>query len=246
MTACRILIDPEPAPGVWNMAVDELLLESAIESGVCSVRVYRWAEPTVSLGHFQNAAAITGELAALPLVRRLSGGGAILHHHELTYSCAVPSGHAAIRNPTDLYETAHAAIIRVLAGIGIAAQMRGDTQAGDESAFLCFSRGDPRDVVLHGHKIVGSAQRRRRGAVLQHGSVLLKASEFAPDYPGLLDLAGELESSSQLLESIVNVLAGELAESQGVEELTPIERQRVAKLEIAAKQLVHATHSIRL
>lgn len=231
MTTCRILIDPEPAPGVWNMAVDELLLESAIEAGTCNVRVYRWSEPTVSLGHFQNAAGISGELAALPRVWRLSGGGAILHHHEITYSCAVPTGHPAIRNPTDLYQTAHAAIIRVLSQFGVAARMRGDARSGDESAFLCFSRGDPRDIVLQGHKIVGSAQRRRRGAILQHGSVLLKASEFAPEYPGLLELAGALESLDRMAEWIANALAGQLAESRRVAELTPVERRRVAELE---------------
>lgn len=212
------------------MAVDEFLLESAIESGACSVRIYRWREATVSLGHFQSADAIqeNPRLAGLPVVRRLTGGGAILHHHEITYSCAIPAGHPAVRNPTDLYGTAHRAIIRVLAESSVPAEMRGSTGAGDESAFLCFSRGDPRDIVLAGHKIVGSAQRRRRGAVLQHGSVLLKASEFASEYPGLVELAGWDGPPADLDGRIAHTLASTLAGSRSVEALTGFERQRVA------------------
>ena len=240
MTSCRMLIDAEPATGGWNMAVDELLLELAIESAVCSVRLYSWIEPTLSLGHFQNAkdAAVDQRLAGLPVVRRLSGGGAILHHHELTYTCAVPAGHAAIENPTDLYETAHGEIVRVLSEFGIATRLRGDVRSGDESAFLCFSRGDPRDIVLEGHKILGSAQRRRRGAVLQHGSLLLQASEFAPCYPGLGDLAGWSERPPELGRRIADALAGALARSPTVEDLSPTERTRVRELELASAERV--------
>jgi lipoate-protein ligase A len=228
---CRILIDAEPAAGAWNMAVDEFLLELAIEAGTCGIRTYQWREPTVSLGHFQSADSVgdNPRLAGLPVVRRLSGGGAILHHHEVTYSCAVPAGHPAIRNPTDLYETAHAAVIRVLAEAGVTVGMRGEVGSGDEAAFLCFSRGDPRDIVLQGQKIVGSAQRRRRGAVLQHGSVLLQASEFAPEYPGLVELAGWERPASELAARIAHALAGALSESGSVEELRPEERRRVGE-----------------
>lgn len=246
MTSCRMLIDVEPATGSWNMAVDELLLESAIESAVCSVRLYSWIQPTLSLGHFQDAEGAVGDrrLAGLPVVRRLSGGGAILHHHELTYSCAVPAGHAAIENPTDLYETAHAAIIRVLSEFGITTRMRGDVTSGEESAFLCFSRGDPRDIVLEGHKIVGSAQRRRRGAVLQHGSLLLRASEFAPGYPGLSDLADGSELPPELARLFADALAGALARSPTVEDLSPSERARARVLELSSAKRVQVMRAI--
>lgn len=222
------------------MAVDELLLESAIDSAACSVRVYSWMEPTLSLGHFQGAegGVCDSRLAALPVVRRLSGGGAILHHHEVTYSCAVPAGHVAIRNPADLYEVAHAAIIGVLSESGVLARMRGDVDAGDESAFLCFSRGDPRDIVLDGQKIVGSAQRRRRGAVLQHGSLLLRASEFAPEYPGLADLVDWPLPLSELAGLIANALAAALAVSPTVEDLTESERSRARALETVSAEQV--------
>jgi lipoyl(octanoyl) transferase len=190
MGTVRVVIESEPQDGVRNMAVDEALLEAALERGQCAVRWYRWSGPTVSLGYFQPAEAaetIPG-LAGLPIVRRLTGGGAILHHHEWTYSCAVPPGNPLAENPPQIYDRVHEQIMAALAEQGIRSTLRGEALAEREGTFLCFGRGDPRDIVLAGHKILGSAQRRRRGAVLQHGSLLLHRSEHAPQFPGLVDL----------------------------------------------------------
>jgi lipoate-protein ligase A len=175
------------------MAVDEALLEAALERDECTVRWYRWSTATVSLGYFQAAEAALAipELAGLPMVRRLTGGGAILHHHEWTYSCSVPAAHPLAEAPTRLYGLVHERVVRALAEQGIRAALRGQALAEREGTFLCFGRGDPRDVVLNGHKILGSAQRRRRGAVLQHGSLLVRHSEHAPQFPGLVDLDPE-------------------------------------------------------
>ena len=192
MFACRTILETVPGGGAWNMAVDETLLESAANAGTCTVRWYTWAEATLSLGYFQPEAGATGDprLSGLPRVRRLSGGGAILHHHELTYSCAVPRTHPLANSPHDMYLAVHSRIISVLAAQGIDCALRGAprTVAGAEE-FLCFRRGHELDVVLDGHKVLGSAQRRRRGAVLQHGSLVLRRSEYAPEFPGLFDLA---------------------------------------------------------
>jgi lipoate-protein ligase A len=191
--ACHVIIEPAPAPGAWNMAVDEALLEAAIAEQRCTLRWYQWSEPTLSLGYFQGADARPADplLAGLPLVRRLSGGGAILHHHELTYSCAIPAGHPLAANPHDIYIAVHERIIAVLGEWGISAALRGTSFGKDlpEEAFLCFSRGDECDVVLAGFKVLGSAQRRRKGAILQHGSLVYRRSEFAPQFPGLFELA---------------------------------------------------------
>jgi lipoyl(octanoyl) transferase len=193
MGTCRLVIEPEPQSGVRNMAVDEALLEAALERGQCTVRWYRWESATVSLGYFQQpeAAVAIPRLQRLPVVRRLTGGGAILHHLEWTYSCAVPPDHPLARTPLRIYELVHGRIIAALANRGVSSALRGSRISGAEGTFLCFGRGDPRDVVLDGQKIVGSAQRRRRGAVLQHGSLLLRRSEFAPEFPGVLDLVPE-------------------------------------------------------
>jgi len=191
----RLLVEVEPRSGAWNMAFDEALLEAAVGCGETTLRIYRWSEPTLSLGHFQRSASadLPELLRGLPRVRRLSGGGAILHDREWTYSCAVPKGHRLTARPELLYDAVHAALVRAFARKGIVARPRGIRNRAADAAFLCFLRGDERDLIVGDYKAVGSAQRRRRGAVLQHGSVLLRASPFAPGVPGLLDSA---ESSS--------------------------------------------------
>lgn len=189
---CRLLFDSEPQTGVWNMALDEALLEAAARRGESILRLYRWSEPTLSLGYFQKIlpADLSEALRSLPRVRRLSGGGAILHHFEWTYACAIPRTHPLAKKTEKLYEVVHTALIRSLSNLGVHASLRGESTA--DAPFLCFLRGDPRDVVVAGQKVAGSAQRRRRGAVLQHGSILLRRSPFAPAVPGIVDLAPQL------------------------------------------------------
>lgn len=194
----RLLIEEQPRSGEWNMAFDAALLEGALARSETILRIYRWSKPTLSLGHFQKN--IPADLSVspsppppLPVVRRLSGGGAILHHHEWTYSCAVPAGHPLARRGTILYEVVHAALVGALRQLGIEARLRGETSPANP--FLCFLRGDARDVMVTGHKIAGSAQRRRRGAVLQHGSVLLRVSEFVPSIMGVFDLVGNTDKN---------------------------------------------------
>jgi lipoyl(octanoyl) transferase len=188
----RVIVEPEPASGAWNMAVDEVLLESALRGGICTLRWYRWREPTLSLGYFQSTddPLIDDRFTGLPVVRRLSGGGAILHDRELTYSCALGPGHPLATEPGALYTAMHAAIITDLARVGVNVAPRGIADKGLDANFLCFSRGDANDLVIAGHKVLGSAQRRRRGAVLQHGSLLLERSPVAPEYPGITELSG--------------------------------------------------------
>ncbi len=124
MGTVRVVIESEPQTGVRNMALDEALLEGALERGECTVRWYRWSAATVSLGYFQaaDAAHTIAELSGLPIVRRLTGGGAILHHHEWTYSCTVPPGHPLAESPTSIYGRVHEQVVR---GAGRAGDPRG-------------------------------------------------------------------------------------------------------------------------
>ncbi|MFN0056613.1 MAG: biotin/lipoate A/B protein ligase family protein [Planctomycetales bacterium] len=223
------MIDPAPGSGSWNMGVDALLLESAVESEVCSLRFYGWDQPTLSLGYFQesNPGAIPDELADLPVVRRLSGGGAIVHDQELTYSCALPARHPLSSAPRELYTHVHKLVMGVLAGFGIAAQLRGEGSPEKAAEFLCFGRGDDFDLVVQGHKVLGSAQRRRKGAILQHGSLVLRGSRRTPQLPGLWDLTQKrllpLELADQLSQAIGSLLASHLRLAQ----LTPAESRHV-------------------
>ena len=233
-TRCRIIVDPEPNSASWNMAVDEALLETAIHEDCSTVRVYRWSEPSVSLGYFQKPqlSPTNTQLASLPMVQRLSGGGAILHHHELTYSCAIAANHALARSPHELYTHIHDRVIEFLSRKGIDAALRGEHQQSDENQFLCFGRADARDIIFRGHKILGSAQRRRRGAVLQHGSLLLKQSEFAPQFPGLLDLADQIPIHEDWLDEFAATIGCIFAEGTVHSLLTPDEFKRAGDLEV--------------
>lgn len=193
---CRLLVDP-PAAGDWNMALDETLLEWAIDRAECCWRFYQWARPTLSLGYFQDYALRAGHAPSrdCDVVRRLTGGGAILHDAELTYSLAVPPGHALAAQRDRLYAQVHASMVEGLADLGLQAAQYGDRPAirKGEEPFLCFLRRTTADVVVVAPddpagdrgKIAGSAQRRRRGAVLQHGSLILARSDRAPEIAGL-------------------------------------------------------------
>jgi lipoate-protein ligase A len=216
-----VLLNIETAPrsGSWNMATDEYLLEAALTGGLKAVRMYRWNEPTVSLGYFQDSddQALSTTFKNLAAVRRLSGGGAILHHHELTYSFILPSDDPLTCEPTELYGRVHHAIIDLLREFGVDCAMRGEDDAKSDEAFLCFIRGDRHDIHCKGHKVVGSAQRRRKGAVLQHGSILLEHSPYAPEILGLRDLSDGLRTSrpSSQIDDLETKLGSAIAETLG-------------------------------
>ena len=228
---CRVLLENEPRDGRWNMAVDEALLESALERGISTLRWYRWSEPTVSLGYFQDsqAAGRDERLVGLSAVRRLSGGGAILHHHEWTYTLAVPADHPLAEVPGALYDGVHERILAVLGRRGIEARLRGDSHRAEAEPFLCFARGDARDIVLDGHKIVGSAQRRRRSAILQHGSILLGRSRHAPEFPGIVDLRPRARINDTFAADLAEGV-GRLFEAADPSQLTADEHARAEVL----------------
>ena len=170
--------------GPTHMAADEVLLEAA-GRGAAALRFYTWAEPTLSLGYFQPAAGRDRPpLAALPWVRRSTGGAGIVHHHELTYAFALPAG--AARSAADPWVCRFHRLVRAaLADRGVAARLVvcGEEQKRDD--VLCFLHHTPGDLAVGGSKIAGSAQRKLRGALLQHGSILLRRSPSDPELPGV-------------------------------------------------------------
>ncbi len=219
------------------MAVDEALLESAVAGGLSTVRWYRWKRATLSIGYFQTLTAALGEIRfrELPVVRRLTGGGAIIHHHELTYSCTLPAAHALARDARELYLMVHQRIIEVLTGFGYAATLRGKTEPARSQEFLCFGRGDDFDVVMGEHKVLGSAQRRRKGAVLQHGSLVLQRSEWAGEFPGLFD-CGEFKVPETALLARLSSATAELFSAKVIScSISNDERDRAAQM--AAKSV---------
>ncbi len=250
MDELRLIIDP-PLSGPMNMALDEALLESAANNGIATLRLYQWSEPTLSLGYFQVTTERESHQPSLacPLVRRASGGGAILHHRELTYSIALPEISSSDTTSGRLYETVHNSIIVLLGELGISSALF-RTGAPCETAqqrtgrepFLCFQRRTCFDIVSSGAKIVGSAQRRRRGGVLQHGSILLSRSEFAPELLGIEQIAGKSITIAQLIEFWPPRLAGCLDRSITADSLTSAElssTETLCRERFAASNWVH-------
>lgn len=236
----RLILD-SPAEGPRNMAVDEVLLHDAAENGIATLRFYQWSEPTLSLGYFQHVIDRCQHAASrdCAIVRRQTGGGAILHDRELTYSMALPPAHPLARTPIRLYEGVHDALIAALQDWlrpgehtwAIERLTNVPAAARQPDPFLCFQRRSNGDVLLvrrtsgnplcrfdatagehRTFKLIGSAQRRFRGAILQHGSLLLEQSAFAPELAGWLNLVGTRlpadELADVLAEKIGLVLGG--------------------------------------
>ena len=235
MTAhVQLILDELPHPGVWNMAVDAALLEESLRNGTVFVRLYRWSEPTVSLGYFQKPVERESDprISHLPSVRRLSGGGAILHDKEQTYSCVLPPGHTLAEQPSRLYDLIHSLVVGLLREQGVDVQPRGHDSKSAIEPFLCFLREASPDLVVLGHKVLGSAQRRRRGAVLQHGSLLLKASEFAPDLLGLHDLFATFHWSTDDAKELGRRITRVLGDALEIVELPQSVRSAASAVEI--------------
>ncbi|VAX35847.1 Lipoate-protein ligase A [hydrothermal vent metagenome] len=232
-SSVRVIIDTTPHSGQWNMACDETLLISACDNNLCTFRWYLWEEATLSLGYFQKVEPSffkNDRWATLPKVKRLSGGGAILHHHEITYSCALPATHPLAENPAKLYQKIHEQIIATLKKEGIQLHLRGEGKVTPHDPFLCFQRGDANDVIFEKHKVLGSAQRRRRGALLQHGSLLLSKSKWAPEIPGILDLVSLGFDSHKLLEKLAQATVPILGEPDFEQPVTEKEKNCINHL----------------
>lgn len=158
----------------FNMGLDEALLETA--EAPPTLRLYSWSPDTLSLGYFQSLADVPGHERAKALVRRITGGGAIHHVRELTFSIAVPLDHPIYRGPiADSYARVHDAIADALRGVGVEAVPRGTSALVSDRADtgMCFHASTPLDLAWDGKKGVGSAQRRKHGRVLHHGSIKL-------------------------------------------------------------------------
>lgn len=195
------------ADGPTNMAADECLAAESERRGSMLLRFYGWSETTISLGGFQKIddARQQESIRGLPLVRRPSGGGAIVHGSDLTYAAAVPKSHPWGTSPQAFYDALHGAMVEVLADLGIRAWPHaagGDRPSRDESSFFCFDRRATGDLVMAGpseaapSKIMGSAQRRLAGVVLQHGSLLLRGNTTVGGpalHAGVADLVAGLQ-----------------------------------------------------
>ena len=244
----RLIVDG-PADGAVNMAVDEALLDSVARGGITTVRFYRFTAPTLTFGYGQQREQICNETACRRLgidrIRRITGGRALLHHDELTYSVtgARPAG-----SPRTHYGLVNGAIRNALTNLGVPVDAPGNpskssTAASAPNQSSCLSVHTGHELTAEGQKLVASAMRLRRNGFLVHGSILwdvdrtLWKNVFAlPDAStlravGIRELATPDFGEAELIEALTysfEILFGVREEHAS---LTAREVERVARLE---------------
>jgi len=163
------------------MATDEQLLDAAVRTGAKSLRLYRWAPPTLSFGRNEPVEALYDlDLIArrgIATVRRPTGGKAVWHEHELTYAVAAPI--AEFGSLRAAYCEIHRRLASALTTLGVSTTVAPDRRAvrPSERPTSCFAAPMGGEILVAGRKVVGSAQVRRRQALLQHGSLLMDGSQ---------------------------------------------------------------------
>lgn len=222
------------------MAVDEALLrcfDSACSSPI--IRLYGWNPPSFSLGRFQKVDEVLDlELCradGIPIVRRVSGGGAIYHADELTYSLVCsPNQVAQAASVKDSFRILTGFLISYYRSLGLEASYAVDVVTdqgalGRRTAY-CFAGKETFDIMIQGKKIGGNAQRRQKNVIFQHGSIpivnrseqgfgymLNRASESARNTGSLEDFGVEMDIErlkKQLMDSFIQNLETEMVVSQ--------------------------------
>lgn len=176
MRQWRLIYD-SPTFGAMNMARDEAILE-AVSTGEQppTLRLYSWQPACLSLGYGQRSSDVDFERAAAlgwDVVRRPTGGRAILHTDELTYSLVLPADDPiAAGSVMDSYRRISAALVEGLRLLGMQPEADKRSEGGTIGP-VCFETPSHYEITLDGHKLIGSAQLRRKNGVLQHGSLPL-------------------------------------------------------------------------
>ncbi len=181
-TTLSIYHDDDAHSAAMNMAIDEALLEGLT---VPTVRFYRWRSPALSFGYFGRFANVAKYQGNRDLVRRWTGGGIVFHGEDLTYSILVPASDATFAESSMwIYENIHRALCDALGETGQNAVVAGGDDFGrfslpiaarragiSDAGYNCFTTPVRADVMIHGRKVAGAAQRRTRHGLLQQGSI---------------------------------------------------------------------------
>jgi len=210
------LIEDGPGDGKLNMAIDRAIL-TACDQGQApaTLRLYGWDKPTLSIGYSQNELrdvnTVQCERKNIPIVRRFTGGRALLHQYELTYSLVAPIPHPRFPgNLVGAFGAVSKAVIFSLekAGVGKPEISGKDKRSlGDDNkrSPACFSTSNHWEITVKEKKLAGSAQRRLNGAFLQHGSILL---DWDPELAhSLLRYSSESEKAQGLKALISGTLS---------------------------------------
>lgn len=253
----------EPLTGAENMALDELLLLRVRDTGRPVLRLYRWEPACLSLGRNQPARGLLDPAAAatrgLDIVRRPTGGLAVLHDREITYCAALPVG--LLGSPRATYHALNRALAQGLRRLGVpAGVVRARAPAPAPRASLpssgylgaatrearCFGAALPGELAVEGRKLVGSAQRREGRVLLQHGSVLLDGDQGVvaelfhhapPGFDGsrvppttLAEILGAPPAAERVIDAILEGVQATIGIRLAGTALSPGEAERLPEL----------------
>jgi lipoyl(octanoyl) transferase len=261
----RLLVDEEPHDGAWNMALDEALMALVAQGASPPVlRLYQWSPPCLSLGRRQPLAGVdTERLRAdgYDAVRRETGGWAILHTDELTYSVTLPPSDPRADGPIlDAYRKLSHGLVEGLALLGVHAEMKPASASGTHNlSAACFEVPSAYEITAGGRKLIGSAQARPNGRVLQHGSLPLYgdiarvtryliftdeaeraklATQLKAHATTLRDVAGRNIPFEEAAEAISQGFARALRLSLQPSALTARERELASEIAVTKRQEV--------
>lgn len=208
----RLIITP-PSAGAWNMSVDEAILSTVIKgTSPPTLRMYSWSPFCLSLGHSQAVADVNTDFlkrAGWDLVRRPTGGRAILHADEMTYSvCAPIDDHHVHGGVIESYRKISACLLRALEMLGVHADsnLKNTEENHLSKDPVCFQYPSDYEITFSGKKIIGSAQARRANALLQHGAIPLSGDITRIISCLAFDTQEQREKSSKELRSRAGTL----------------------------------------
>jgi lipoyl(octanoyl) transferase len=217
------LITDSDLPGALNMARDVAILE-AVSAGEAppTLRLYGWDPPCLTIGKHQGLDAVDLDFCCaegIDVARRPTGGRALLHHLELTYSVVAPLGTPPL--PTALQEAYRlicGALVEAVRKLGIDAELTGTEVnlrlPNPTSTVPCFEAPADGEVVVAGRKLIGSAMRAHGGCILQHGAILL-------DWDGRLQAGTMGLADDSTLRPHVTTLTAELDRPVTAKEINP-------------------------
>lgn len=248
------LIDHGAAEGAWNMALDDALFREAESGRVAgpAVRLYAWSPPCLSLGFHQSLPEACDEgfcrSAGVDVVRRPTGGKAVLHADEVTYSVTSPSDAWPFRG-LDLrgtYQVIAGALLSALRQLGLPASLEErSTPLSPTGGQPCFVAASQMEVLVGRRKVTGSAQRRGQRAFLQHGAIPLhidyrllagatrsdpgQAGRFRDSFAGVADLLPGIEPAD-LRAALVEGFTRAFGEAREDERPSPAEEAEARRL----------------
>tara|TARA_Y100000310_G_C20673087_1_gene811362 strand:+ start:124 stop:873 length:750 start_codon:yes stop_codon:yes gene_type:complete len=198
----RCIITP-PKTAAENMAIDEALLQLCTEP---TLRFYQWSPRAISIGYNQDREKEINvnfcKANNIDIVRRITGGKAVLHDQEVTYSLVSPEDKLNLpKQVNESYKVIAEALVIALKQLGINAEMK--KQPDKHATSICFNSSNWYELEVNGKKISGSAQRRINGKILQHGPLLL---DFDPELNAkCFKTENEQETEKQLKNNITSL-----------------------------------------